>query len=95
MNLAITSGGLSYPDIQVDKTEWVQIGQKLKEIAHNYDILTFNPEHQEILLKIKDLTTFNSEIIRGFLKLLQIQTHRSFVALVNMSNQCILITVRG
>ncbi|MFX0091456.1 MAG: hypothetical protein ACFFBD_06810 [Candidatus Hodarchaeota archaeon] len=98
MNIAITRGRLSYPESQVlklDRTEWMKLGQIFQQVAINYEILEIHPERQEILLKILDPTLFNPENIRTILQRLQEQTQCSFVALVNIASQSILITIRG
>ncbi|MFX1536127.1 MAG: hypothetical protein ACFFDI_18075 [Promethearchaeota archaeon] len=61
----------------------------------NYEVISIRPECQEILLKVHDFTSFNSEDIRKILQELKHQIQRSFVALINMSTQFVLITVRG
>ncbi|MFX0092232.1 MAG: hypothetical protein ACFFBD_10760 [Candidatus Hodarchaeota archaeon] len=96
MTLAVTKGGLSYPVTQIKtKSKRLDIDQLLRDLAFQYDILDFNPERQEMLLRFDDPTTFKTEDLRDILKQLQKQTQQSFVALVNMSSQCVLITVRG
>ncbi|MFX0090196.1 MAG: hypothetical protein ACFFBD_00430, partial [Candidatus Hodarchaeota archaeon] len=97
MSLAIPNGGLNSPtpQLKADSTEWLQIDQTLRELAFEYEILDINASRQEILLRFNDPTTFSLDALRGILTQLQNQTQQSFVALVNMGSQCILITVRG
>ncbi|MFX0093438.1 MAG: hypothetical protein ACFFBD_16925 [Candidatus Hodarchaeota archaeon] len=97
MTMAITRGTLSHSYNQAlehDRVENLFSDQTL-EYLKNYDILTINSERQEILLKIRDPVKFKPEDIRAILQNLQEQNQRSFVALINMASQCILITIRG
>ncbi|MFX0094289.1 MAG: hypothetical protein ACFFBD_21305 [Candidatus Hodarchaeota archaeon] len=96
MSLAITSGALSYSQkLSSISPEWKQIANTLRQLPFDYEITMFDPERQEILLKFENSSTFDPEIIREFLKKLQHLSQCSFVALVNMASQCVLITVRG
>ncbi len=73
---------------------WAQLGDMISKDS-NYEVISIRPECQEILLKVHDFTSFNSEDIRKILQELKHQIQRSFVALINMSTQFVLITVRG
>ncbi|MFX1253507.1 MAG: hypothetical protein ACFFCZ_17995 [Promethearchaeota archaeon] len=77
-----------------EATVWIQLGDMLRKDS-NYDVINIRPECQEILLKVHDFTLFNSEDIREILQKLQHHIQCSFVALINMSTQFVLITIRG
>ena len=98
MNLAITSGGLSSLDTHSQDSltsVWLQIDNLLRKLPSTYAVSDIYPERPEILLKILNPFSFNSEEIRNLLQNLQESFQRSFVALINMRSQSILITIRG
>ncbi|MFX1255598.1 MAG: hypothetical protein ACFFCZ_28605 [Promethearchaeota archaeon] len=98
MNLAITSGGLSSLDTHFQNNQssnWLQINNILRKLPPTYEVFDIYPERLEILLKILNPFSFNSEEIRSLLQKLQESFQRSFVALINIKNYSILITVRG
>ena len=94
MNLAITRGALSYVEPGA-MPAWDDFVYLLEELAPHWEIISIQPEQQELLLQARNGASWNPEKIREILYVLQQRTQRSFVALLNSSKQYVLITVRG
>ncbi|MFX0094861.1 MAG: hypothetical protein ACFFBD_24205 [Candidatus Hodarchaeota archaeon] len=98
MSIAITQGSLSHirPKTRISDTdEWVQLEEVIEKLAPNWEVVEFQPERHELLLRARFGTLFNPSEIREILHGLQQRTQRSFVALFNSANQYALISVRG
>ena len=97
MSQTITSGALSYQNNSFQESQTsslFQLDSLLKDLPTTYEVIDICPDQQEILLKIQDPISFNSEEVRNLLQTLQNKFQRSFVALVNIRSQSILIAVR-
>ena len=97
-SMAINAGGLSdieHP-VQVSPSfEWIHLGDILNKLPSTYKVIDIFPDYIELLLKVQDHASLDPKEIRNLLQALQEKFFHSFVALINMQTQSILITVRG
>ncbi|MFX1250325.1 MAG: hypothetical protein ACFFCZ_01760 [Promethearchaeota archaeon] len=94
MNLAITKGALSYVEPEA-MPSWDDFMHLVEELTPHWEIISIQPEQQELLLQARNGASWNPEKIREMLYKLQLHTQRSFVALLNSTKQNVLISVRG
>ncbi|MFX1537305.1 MAG: hypothetical protein ACFFDI_24115 [Promethearchaeota archaeon] len=94
MDLAITRGALSYVDPGATSA-WYDFECLLEKLAPHWELISIQPERQELLLQARNGASWNPEEIHEILYKLQQRTQRSFVALLNSAKQYALITVRG
>ncbi|MFX0065128.1 MAG: hypothetical protein ACFFC7_23395 [Candidatus Hermodarchaeota archaeon] len=95
MDIAITSV-LSHQDTQsqdYQTFDWCHLKGILNRLPSTYEVFDIYPERHEILLKILNPFSFNSGEILSLLQNLQEKFQRSFVALINIRSQSILITI--
>ena len=94
MSLTITRGALSYVEPQ-ETSGWGDFDYLLEQLAPNWEVISFQPDRQELLLKTQTGASWDPEALRSILHELQQRTQRSFVALLNSASQYALITIRG
>ncbi|MFX1536495.1 MAG: hypothetical protein ACFFDI_19950 [Promethearchaeota archaeon] len=97
-SMAITTDDLS--DIEIpagvsQSFDWIHLGDILSKLPSTYRVIDIYPDYKELLLKVQDPASLNSEEIKNLLQALQEKFYHSFVALINMRTQSILITIRG
>ncbi|MFX0095699.1 MAG: hypothetical protein ACFFBD_28435 [Candidatus Hodarchaeota archaeon] len=98
MSQVVTQGPLSYvePKMQLPTMSVLAALEELiTKVTCDWEVVNFQPEYHELLLKARFGTVFNPAEIREILSELQQRTQRSFAALSNSARQYVLITVRG
>ncbi|MFX1255061.1 MAG: hypothetical protein ACFFCZ_25910 [Promethearchaeota archaeon] len=97
-SMAITAGGLSDVELPVQVShsfDWIHLSGILSKLPSSYEVIDIYPDYKELLLKVHDSASLDPKEIRDLLQVLQEKFFHSFVALINMRTQSILITVRG
>ncbi|MFX0064908.1 MAG: hypothetical protein ACFFC7_22255 [Candidatus Hermodarchaeota archaeon] len=97
-SMAITAGSLSDIELPIRVShsfDWINLSDILNKLPSTYKIIDIYPDYKELLLEIQDPASLNPEEVRNLLQALQEKFFHSFVALINMRTQSILITVRG
>ncbi|MFX0090460.1 MAG: hypothetical protein ACFFBD_01760 [Candidatus Hodarchaeota archaeon] len=98
MSQVVTQGPLSYVEPKILRPELSVLTvfeELIEKVVPKWEVVNFQPERQELLLKARYGTVFNPTEIREVLSELQQRTQRSFAALFNSARQYVLITVRG
>ncbi|MFX0064803.1 MAG: hypothetical protein ACFFC7_21725 [Candidatus Hermodarchaeota archaeon] len=79
----------------LEELGWNDFDYLIEKLSPNWEVISIQPERQEILLKARNGALWDPEEIREYLQELQLRTHRSYVALMNSARQYALITIRG
>lgn len=98
MTLAVAKDTLNYIKPQTFSLEefgWNDFEYLIEKLSSNWEVISIQPERQEILLKARNGALWDPEEIREYLHELQLRTHRSYVALTNSARRYALITIRG
>lgn len=95
MSLFISEGILSSLNIQMLKLDTINMNEIREQFNGNYICLGLNAERSEIMLRILDPIKFDLLDVRKILRRLQQLTQCSFVALVNIAQLVVSISIRG